>query len=94
MERNTTGIIRGIENIKNLMINATSNLYQLFSYEQPDGLQYEYKNKITNTVVNVIRNVLISICQEFSPKINLIYWCSNLDTFCKDKLILTKADWF
>jgi hypothetical protein len=45
MESGTRGIIRGIENIKNLMINATSNLYLLVRYEQPDGLQYEYKKQ-------------------------------------------------
>jgi hypothetical protein len=41
---NTSGIIRGIENIKNLMINATSKSLPAVRYEQPDGL-YEYKKQ-------------------------------------------------
>jgi hypothetical protein len=65
---NTSGIIRGIENIKNLMIRYIQSLPASSAMNSQTVCSMNIKNKITNTVVNVIRNVLISICQEFSPK--------------------------
>jgi hypothetical protein len=54
---NTSGIIRGIENIKNLMIKATSKSLPASSVNSQTVCSMNIKNKITNTVVNVIRNV-------------------------------------
>jgi hypothetical protein len=48
--------------------NATSRSLPASSYEQPDGLQYEYKKQDYKYRSKCNQECFLSICQEFSPK--------------------------
>jgi hypothetical protein len=55
----TNGIIRGIENIKNLnTIDKSKSLPASSAINNQTVWSINIKKRITNTVVNVIRNVL------------------------------------
>jgi hypothetical protein len=45
MESGNTRELFEASRTSKIMINATSRFYRLVRYEQPDGLQYEYKKQ-------------------------------------------------